>query len=103
MDAEEQPLDLGEGVAPNEREAAPPAPRPLELSALKAMTIQDLTAAAVDAGLPDAAGSRKNDLIFRMLQAQAQRRPSRATFPVPTTSTSRPRRSGGSTCTPGTR
>jgi transcription termination factor Rho len=73
MDAEEQPLDLGEGVAPNEREAAPAAPRPLELSALKAMTIQDLTAAAVDAGLPDAAGSRKNDLIFRMLQAQAQR------------------------------
>jgi transcription termination factor Rho len=50
-----------------------PAPPNLELSALKAMGIQELTALAVESGLPDAAGSRKNDLIFRMLQAQARR------------------------------
>ena len=37
------------------------------------MTIHQLTAAAVEAGLPDAAGSKKHDLIFRILQAQAQR------------------------------
>ena len=37
------------------------------------MTIQELTAAAVEAGLADAAGSKKHDLIFRILQTQAER------------------------------
>ena len=72
MDAEEQSLDEGTGAGP-ERAGRDGELRPLELSALKAMTIQELTAAAVEAGLDDAAGSRKNDLIFRMLQTQAQR------------------------------
>ncbi|HYN04826.1 MAG TPA: transcription termination factor Rho, partial [Vicinamibacteria bacterium] len=45
----------------------------MELSKLKEMTIHQLTAAAVEAGLPDAAGSKKHDLIFRMLHAEAQR------------------------------
>jgi transcription termination factor Rho len=73
MDAEEQPIEEGTGTGPETSGRAPGESRPLELSKLKDMTIQELTLAAVEAGLPDAAGSRKNDLIFRMLQAQAQR------------------------------
>jgi transcription termination factor Rho len=69
MDADQQPHEDGPG--PRAPEAPPPSA--LSLSALKEMTIQQLTAAAVAAGLADAAGSKKNDLIFRMLQAQAQR------------------------------
>jgi transcription termination factor Rho len=66
MDTENEPRDEA-------RVDEAPAPPKLELSALKAMGIQELTALAVESGLPDAAGSRKNDLIFRMLQAQARR------------------------------
>jgi transcription termination factor Rho len=53
----------------------PPATTPelLPLSRLKEMTIQELTEAALAAGLPEAAGLKKHDLIFRMLQAQAQK------------------------------
>ena len=46
---------------------------PLALSALKEMDIHQLTAAALEAGIDSAAGSKKHDLIFRMLHAQAQR------------------------------
>jgi transcription termination factor Rho len=53
--------------------SAPPAASRLELRELKAMTIQDLTATALDLGVPDAAGMKKHDLIFRMLQAQGQK------------------------------
>jgi transcription termination factor Rho len=73
MDAEEQPIEEVNVAGPETSGSAPGEPRPLELSRLKDMTIQELTLAAVGVGLPDAAGSRKNDLIFRMLQAQAQR------------------------------
>jgi transcription termination factor Rho len=73
MNAEEQPIEEGTGAGPESPGAGPGETRPLELSALKEMTIHELTAAAIEAGLADAAGSRKNDLIFRMLQAQAQR------------------------------
>ena len=68
MDAEEPLAEDVTGTAPRGEE--PPA---LELSKLKEMTIHQLTAAAVLAGLPDAAGSKKHDLIFRMLHAEAQR------------------------------
>jgi len=56
-----------------EFEPPPGAPVPLALSALKEMDIHQLTAAAVEAGIDSAAGSKKHDLIFRMLHAQAQR------------------------------
>ena len=97
----------------------------MALSALKEMDIHELTAAAVAAGLEDAPGSKKHDLIFRMLHAQAQRsgllfaegvleilpdgygflRAPDVQLPrrAPTTSTSRRRRSGASTCAPATR
>jgi transcription termination factor Rho len=56
-------------------EPAPPpgAPVPLALSVLKEMDIHQLTTAALEAGIDSAAGSKKHDLIFRMLHAQAQR------------------------------
>jgi len=79
MDADEPQNGDGTGVEPGKPEAgeAPEAaaerPKPLELSVLKEMSIHELTAAAVESGLADAAGSKKHDLIFRMLQAQAQR------------------------------
>jgi transcription termination factor Rho len=73
MDAEEQLREDEAGADPDKPEAAAERPKPLELSVLKEMSIHELTAAAVEAGLSDAAGSKKHDLIFRMLQAQAQR------------------------------
>jgi transcription termination factor Rho len=74
MDADDAPRQ--EALEP---EPAPPTPiqrkrpEPLDLKRLKDMTIQDLTAAAEDLGIADAAGTKKHDLIFRMLHAQAQR------------------------------
>jgi transcription termination factor Rho len=50
-----------------------PAPDPLDLSELKEMTIQQLTARAKEMGLENAAGMKKPDLIFRILQHQTER------------------------------
>src|SRR4029450_5267253 len=63
----ELPEDSFEPVPP------PGAPVPLALSALKEMDIHQLTTAALEAGIDSAPGSKKHDLIFRMLHAQAQR------------------------------
>ena len=71
MDASDDPQPLDESAA--EPELPPGAPVPLALSALKEMDIHELTAAAVSAGLENAKGSKKHDLIFRMLHAQAQK------------------------------
>jgi len=73
MDAEEPLAEDVSGAAPRGQEPPAGGPRPLELSKLKEMTIHQLTAAAVEAGLPDAPGSKKHDLIFRMLHAEALR------------------------------
>jgi transcription termination factor Rho len=85
MGADEEPREelREEGPPPDVPEAprseeTPPGeagerPEPLNLTRLKEMTIQQLTEAAVGAGLTDALGLKKHDLIFRMLQAQAQR------------------------------
>ena len=64
----ELPEDSFEPVPP-----PPGAPVPLALSALKEMDIHQLTTAALEAGIDSAPGSKKHDLIFRMLHAQAQR------------------------------
>jgi len=50
-----------------------PVPDPLDLSELKEMTIHQLTARATEMGLENAAGMRKHDLIFRILQHQTER------------------------------
>jgi transcription termination factor Rho len=79
MDAEEPQGPGGNGAEPEvpgppgTSEVGAARPRPLELSSLKEMTIQELTAAAVEAGVAGAAGSKKHDLIFRMLQEQGRR------------------------------
>jgi transcription termination factor Rho len=60
-------------------EAAGEAPvelvgEPLELAQLKEMSIQELNEAAAEMRLDGAAGLKKHDLIFRILQAQARSR-----------------------------
>jgi transcription termination factor Rho len=55
-------------------EAPEPLGEPLELSQLKEMSIQELNEAAADMRLEGAAGLKKHDLIFRVLQAQARSR-----------------------------
>ena len=96
----------------------------LDLSDLKEMNIQALTAMARELGVEGAAGMKKHDLIFKILQSQTEksgllfaegvletparrlRLPARAGVELParapTTSTSRPRRSASSTCAPAT-
>ena len=80
MDADDQPQVAaagadGEAPAPTAPEQRRPSRRrpPLAISRLKEMTIQQLTATALEAGLADAAGLKKHDLVFRMAQAQGQR------------------------------
>jgi len=72
MDADDKP-ELPDDPVYVEAPPPPGAPVPLALSALKEMDIHALTAAAIEAGIESAAGSKKHDLIFRMLHAQAQR------------------------------
>ena len=74
--ATELPAEPEEDAAPARTPPARPAgppPEPLALSRLKEMTIQQLTEAALAAGLAEAAGLKKHDLIFKMLQLQAER------------------------------
>ena len=58
---------------------AAPAPAPagpekrLDLSVLKEMNIQSLTAFARDVGVDNAAGMKKHDLIFKILQQQTEK------------------------------
>ncbi len=75
----ETPPEAPPAEAPR-AEAAPakpaytgPAPDPLNLSELKEMTIHQLTVRATEMGLENAAGMRKHDLIFRVLQHQTER------------------------------
>jgi transcription termination factor Rho len=58
--------------------AVPPAPaspplKRLDLTDLKEMNIQALSAFARDMGVENAAGMKKHDLIFKILQAQTER------------------------------
>ena len=66
-DNPELPGDLPEPIA------QPGAPVPLALSALREMDIHQLTAAALEAGIEGAAGLKKHELIFRILQEKAER------------------------------
>jgi transcription termination factor Rho len=50
-----------------------PAPRTLNLSQLKEMTIQALTAMARELSVEGAAGMKKHDLIFKILQTQTEK------------------------------
>ncbi len=74
--------DQQEQQEQQEQEPAPPppAPRPaaddrktLDLSELKEMNIQGLNALARDLGVEGAAGMKKHDLIFKILQSQTEK------------------------------
>jgi transcription termination factor Rho len=67
MDPEQETTE----AAPEKPDA--PTPDSLELSSLKEMTIQALTARAREMDVEGCAGLKKNDLIFRILQTQAER------------------------------
>ncbi len=54
-------------------EERPQEAKGLNLSDLKEMNIQSLTTLARDLGVPGAAGMKKHDLIFKILQTQAER------------------------------
>jgi hypothetical protein len=104
--------------------AAEDAPKPLRISDLKEMGVQNLTQVAKGLNVTNATGMRKQELIFEILRAQAEqsgfifsegvlevlpdgfgflRAPDYNYLPGPTTSTCRRRRSGASTCTRATR
>jgi transcription termination factor Rho len=96
----------------------------VDLSSLKEMSVGELTKIAKQLDIPGSTGMRKQDLIFEILRARAEksgllfsegvletlpdgfgflRAPDYNYLPGPTTSTSPPHRSGSSTCTPATR
>ena len=95
----------------------------LDIRALHEIKIPQLLKIARDLEVENATGMRKQDLIFKILQAQTEknglifaegvleilpegygflRSPTTTTCPAPTTSTCRPPRSSASTCAPAT-
>ena len=71
---QETPAQPGQDVEPASAAAAPaPAARRLDLSVLKEMNIQGLTSFARDLGVDNAAGMKKHDLIFKILQTQTEK------------------------------
>ncbi len=64
----------GEAAAPAPHLPQAPPPPPLNLSALKAMKITELAATAQEYKVENAAGMRKQDLIFEILKATSDRR-----------------------------
>jgi len=76
--ATQEPVEADKQGAAGPDPAAPEAPAPdgppLTLKGLKELGIQQLYALAAERGIPDAAGSRRHDLIFRMLRHETERR-----------------------------
>ncbi len=60
-------------AAPADRVPAEGGAKPLDLSDLKEMTIQQLTALARELNVLGAAGMKKHDLIFKILQTQTEK------------------------------
>ena len=74
MDAEQQTeTKEPEAKEPEASEAETTVPRTLSLSQLKEMTIQALTAMARELNVEGAAGMKKHDLIFKILQTQTEK------------------------------
>ena len=70
MEAEQ---DTPTETTPPETAPAEGAAKPLDLSDLKEMTIQQLTALARELNVLGAAGMKKHDLIFKILQTQTEK------------------------------
>jgi transcription termination factor Rho len=76
MEAEpEAPIEPAEGLAaePTPPASGLPAAQPLDLSELKEMTIHALAVRAKEMQVDGAAGLKKHDLIFKILQTQAEK------------------------------
>ena len=123
--ADDEPYEPATAVAVADGEEADPEAHRLDLAVLKEMSIQKLIEVAKELEIPGATSMKKQELVFQILRAQAEKEglifsegvleilpdgfgflrapgvllPARAR----TTSTSRPRRSASSTCAPATR
>jgi transcription termination factor Rho len=80
MDTEQETPDTVAEVSPDSAPRTPDperpfedAPKPLDLSVLKEMTIQALNAMAKELRVEGATGMKKHDLIFRILQSQTEK------------------------------
>jgi hypothetical protein len=104
--ADDEPYEPATAVAVADGEGADPEADRLDLAVLKEMSIQKLIEVAKELEIPGATSMKKQELVFQILRAQAEKagaHPSIATCRGPTTSTCRPRRSASSTCGPATR
>ena len=72
-DQQEQQDQQEPPEAPAVPKPAPDDKKALDLSELKEMNIQGLTALARDLGVEGAAGMKKHDLIFKILQSQTEK------------------------------
>jgi len=70
QERQEPPPEPTTSAAPK---PAPPEKKALDLSELKEMNIQGLTALARELGVEGAAGMKKHDLIFKILQSQTEK------------------------------
>jgi transcription termination factor Rho len=73
---QETPATIADGAADAADTPESPSedrPKPLELSMLKEMTIQALNAMAKELRVEGAAGVKKHDLIFKILQSQTEK------------------------------
>src|SRR5262245_3409228 len=76
MEAEERTqtrTDAAPSQAPPAESAKEPQKKAMDLSELKEMNIQSLNALAREIGVEGAAGMKKHDLIFRILQTQTEK------------------------------
>ncbi len=69
---QQQPVAKANGAAGGPQ-AATPAPEKLELSTLKDMSVGALTKIAKGLDVPGATGMRKQELIFEILKARAEK------------------------------
>ncbi len=65
--------NAGQGAAPPQKNGTTTAAITLDLVALKDMSIQQLNTIAKDLGLTGVSGLRKQEVIFKILQAQAEK------------------------------
>ena len=61
------------GKKPSRKKSNEPPPPPIDLSEIKAMPIEELSRIAEDMGVETTAGLKKQNLIFGILQKQAER------------------------------
>jgi transcription termination factor Rho len=73
MEAEQEAQQEAPQDAPQDAPPGESAAKALDLSDLKEMTIQQLNAMARELNVPGAAGMKKHDLIFKILQTQTEK------------------------------